>query len=80
MSEFHTLISVRQQVHAVMSSDHPLARKSTVRLSECVMFPIALPTSRYGVRHLLDIAAHSDENGHRFRRKAATCSDPKRPL
>ncbi len=24
--------------------------------------------------------AHSDENGHRFRRKAATCSDPKRPL
>ena len=24
--------------------------------------------------------AHSDENGHRFRRKAATHSDPKRPL
>ncbi len=24
--------------------------------------------------------AHSDESGHRFRRKAATCSDPKRPL
>jgi adenylate cyclase len=24
-------------------------------------------------------AAHSDENGHRFRRKAATDSDPKRP-
>lgn len=27
-----------------------------------------------------DQDAHSDENGHRFRRKAATCSDPKRPL
>ena len=26
------------------------------------------------------MCAHSDENGHRFRRKAATCSDPKRPL
>jgi hypothetical protein len=24
--------------------------------------------------------AHSDENGHRFRSKAATHSDPKRPL
>jgi hypothetical protein len=24
--------------------------------------------------------AHSDENGHLFRRKAATYSDPKRPL
>lgn len=56
MSEFHTLTSVRQQVHAVMSSDHPLAKKTTVRLSECAMYPIALPTNRYGVRHLLDIA------------------------
>jgi hypothetical protein len=26
------------------------------------------------------LTAHSDESGHRFRRKAATCSDPKRPL
>ena len=25
-------------------------------------------------------AAHSDESGHRFRLKATTCSDPKRPL
>ena len=24
--------------------------------------------------------AHSDESGHRFRLKATTCSDPKRPL
>ncbi len=30
---------------------------------------------------LLDMLnAHSDENGHRFRRKPVTCSDPKRPL
>ena len=27
-----------------------------------------------------DLHAHSDENGHLFRRKAATCSDPKRPV
>ena len=29
---------------------------------------------------ILMLAAHSDENGHRFRREAATHSNPKRPL
>lgn len=56
MSEFHTLISVRQQVQGVMSPDHPLASRETLRLGECLMYPIAVPTSQYGVRHLLDIA------------------------
>ena len=56
MSEFHTLISVRQQVHGVMAPDHPLASRETLRLGECLMYPVALPTSQYGVRHLLDIA------------------------
>ena len=27
-----------------------------------------------------ELNAHSDENGHPFRGKAATCTDPKRPL
>lgn len=35
-----------------------LAAKETVRLSDCLAHPISLPTSRYGVRHLLDIAVH----------------------
>lgn len=56
MSGFETLMAVCQPIHAVMSRRHPLARKATVRLRECLQFPIALPTHLYGVRHALDMA------------------------
>jgi len=59
LADFMTLIRVLQPVHAVMSSEHPLAAKETVRLSDCLAYPISLPTSRYGVRHLLDVAVHA---------------------
>ena len=54
--EFQTLLTVRQPVHAVMAADHPLARQRSLRLRDCLDFPIALPTAGYGVRHLLEIA------------------------
>ncbi|MGE0232485.1 MAG: LysR family transcriptional regulator [Flavobacteriaceae bacterium] len=57
MSEVHVLAAVRQQIHAVMAPGHPLAEKSSVRLADCLGYPLALPTSSYGVRHLLDAAA-----------------------
>lgn len=56
MAEFHTILRVRQPVHAVMSDAHPLAKKTNVRLSDCLAYPLAVPTSPYGVRHLLDVA------------------------
>jgi DNA-binding transcriptional LysR family regulator len=59
MAEFHTILRVRQPVHAVMSDAHPLAHKASVRLSDCLAYPLAVPTSQYGVRHLLDIAVVS---------------------
>jgi DNA-binding transcriptional LysR family regulator len=59
MAEFHTLLRVRQPVHAVMTCDHPLAKHKTVRLSECMSYPVALPTAPYGVRHLIEIAVRS---------------------
>ncbi len=59
MAEFHTILRVRQPVHAVMTPDHPLTEKKTVRLSDCLSYPMAVPTAPYGVRHLLDIAALS---------------------
>ena len=59
MAEFHTILRVRQPVHAVMTPDHPLTAKQTVRLSDCLGYPMAVPTAPYGVRHLLDIAALS---------------------
>jgi len=56
MAEFHTLMRIQQPVHAVMRADHPLARRDSVRLSECFSCPVALPTAHYGVRHLLEVA------------------------
>lgn len=56
-AEFQTLLTARQPVHAVMAPDHPLAERPTVRLSDCLQYPHALPTTPYGVRHLLEAAA-----------------------
>jgi len=54
--EFKILLTVRQPVHAVMTPSHPLAAKTTLRLRDCLSFPVALPTTRYGVRHLMEAA------------------------
>lgn len=56
LAEFHTLVTVRQPVCVVMGNDHPLAKKAIVRLRDCLDYPIGLPTERYGVRHLIDVA------------------------
>ncbi|MCE5973102.1 LysR substrate-binding domain-containing protein [Sinirhodobacter sp. WL0062] len=56
LSEVQILSSVRQRIHAVMSTDHPLAAEKVVRLRDCGAYPIGLPTASYGVRHLIDVA------------------------
>jgi hypothetical protein len=38
----------------VMSSDHPLAARRTVRLRDCAAYPVALPERSIGGRQLLD--------------------------
>lgn len=56
LSEVQVLASARQSIHAVMAPDHPLAAQGTIRLRDCMRFPVALPTAVYGVRHLIDMA------------------------
>ncbi len=56
LSEVQVLASARQSIHAVMAADHPLAGQATIRLRDCIRFPVALPTAVYGVRHLIDLA------------------------
>lgn len=56
MAEFHTLVSVRQPLCAVMAADHPLAGRERLRLRDCLPYPLGMPTAPYGVRHLLDLA------------------------
>nr|WP_067298970.1 LysR family transcriptional regulator [Marinobacterium profundum] len=56
LTEFQVLLTVRQPVHAVMRSGHPLAQSDKVRLRDCLRFPISLPSTPYGVRNLLEMA------------------------
>lgn len=56
LSEVQILASVRQQIHAVMATDHPLATRETLRLRDCAAYPVGLPTAQYGVRALIDLA------------------------
>jgi len=53
--EFQIVTMVQQRVHLRCSDKHPLAQKESVRLSDCVGWPAALPTERNGMRHLLEI-------------------------
>lgn len=57
LAEFQTLAVVRQPVHAVMAPGHPLAARDSLRLRDCLRYPLCLPTAPYGVRQLLEQAA-----------------------
>jgi DNA-binding transcriptional LysR family regulator len=48
------MASVPQRLVAIVRSDHPLARKKTVRLSECSEYPAALPDRTLSGRQILD--------------------------
>lgn len=52
--EFLPLISIGQNLVAVMSADHPLAAKETVRLRECAEYDIALPDPSFSGREIID--------------------------
>ena len=54
---FHCVAESIQPVHLLFSSDHALAGKKTVRLSECMTYPMALPTRANGIRHMLELAS-----------------------
>ncbi len=60
--DFEVLHALPQAVHAVFRSDSSLARKSELRLRDVITQKLALPSSQYGVRHLLELAATS--KGH----------------
>ncbi|MCB1493168.1 MAG: LysR family transcriptional regulator, partial [Rhodobiaceae bacterium] len=55
--DFEVIQIVPQPVNVVMRASHPLARKKELRLRDCLDVPHVAPTTKYGVRHLLDFAA-----------------------
>lgn len=56
MSDFQTILTAPQHIHAIMGPDHPLADQEQVRLKKCLLYPVAMPTRIYGVRHLIETA------------------------
>src|SRR3954447_4767086 len=48
------IASIPQRLVAIVRSDHPLAAKKTVRLSDCIDYPMALPDRTLSGRQLLD--------------------------
>lgn len=54
--EFQVTIAVQQQLSVLMSKNHPLAEKETLRLNACMDYPWALPSKIYGGRVMLERA------------------------
>ena len=54
--KFQTIMAVHQPLCALFSSNHPLAAIKTLRLRDCLAYPLALPASPFGGRQLLDRA------------------------
>ncbi|WP_207461237.1 LysR family transcriptional regulator [Azospirillum sp. SYSU D00513] len=53
-AELQPLMTLGQQVVAIMAADHPLAGRPSLRLRDCAPFPIALPDASFGTRAILD--------------------------
>ncbi len=63
LANFQPLMTLEQRLVAVMSADHPLASKRTVRLRDCAAYPVALAERSIGGRQLLEeVAARSRLN------------------
>jgi len=55
-SSLRIIASLPQRLVAIVRSDHPLAAKRMVRLSECAAYPAALPDQTLSSRQILDAA------------------------
>ncbi|MEQ8968298.1 MAG: LysR family transcriptional regulator [Azospirillaceae bacterium] len=53
---FHALRRKPQRLCALMGRDHPLAGRASIRLEECIGYPLAIPDPTLGGRNLLDQA------------------------
>lgn len=56
-AETQAVLSAPQTLMAVMAADHPLAGRPSLRLRECMDWPLALPQGAFGGRRLLERAA-----------------------
>ena len=57
LADFQTVYNLKQPLMCVMANDHPLAGRERLRLYECAEFPLLLPETTWGIRHILDQSA-----------------------
>ena len=55
-AEVNVLAEVPQPLCALVAPEHPLATKSSLRLRECVPYPLAMPDETLAARSLIDAA------------------------
>lgn len=53
-NDFHEIMNVGQQIYAVVSADHALAKRQSVRLMECLDYDLLLPMRGNGIREVLE--------------------------
>ncbi len=58
LKELQSVCSVTQPVFCVMSEDHPLAGRKSLKIYDCAEFPLLLPKRPEGIRLVLDAVAH----------------------
>jgi len=51
------LLEIPQRMYALVSEKHPLIDEKELRLSQCVQYPLAMPSQRAGIRYKLEQAA-----------------------
>lgn len=56
LPEIQIVLQAEQVLHVVVARDHPLARHDSVRLRDCLRYPLALPTPAFGGRQMLEAA------------------------
>lgn len=56
LKELQTVYSGPQPVFCIMSTDHPLASRASLKIYDCVDFPLLLPKRPEGIRQILDEA------------------------
>jgi len=54
LANFQPLMTLEQQLVAVMAKSHPLAARKKLRLSDCAAYPVAMPERSIGGRQLLE--------------------------
>ncbi|GLR71508.1 LysR family transcriptional regulator [Agaribacter marinus] len=58
LADFQILSVSKQQTYAIMSTEHPLAGRPQLKLSDCLQYTLALPSSDYGIRRILNSKAN----------------------